>query len=72
MASSKEAKFDRFKLEYLLKKNEISKQDLMEAEDWSENTYYRKLSGENRWYVTETNVLIKLGLDLTDIIDIFF
>lgn len=63
---------DKLKLEYVLKCHEIGKDDLMLANDWSSSTYYRKMSGEAEWLISEANSLVKLGVDITEIIDIFF
>ena len=63
---------DKAKLKYLLEVHGATKQDLIELQDWGTTTYYRKLSGESDWTVGEVNNLIRLGFDLTEIIDIFF
>lgn len=63
---------DKNRLEYILKCHDISKEDLMKAEDWSSSTYYRKTNGENDWTVAEVNVLIELGCELEELLDIFF
>lgn len=63
---------DKLKLEYVLKKHEVVKQRLIEAQDWGTSTYYRKISGESDWSVEEINRLMTLGVTLTEVIDIFF
>ena len=64
--------FDHLKLEYALKKHGISKQGLLDCQNWGKSTYYRKLSGENDWKLSELKVLINLGVPLAEIVDIFF
>lgn len=63
---------DPLKVEYLLKKKGITRDDLMKAQNWSSSTYYRKLSGEVAWTIQECNSLIGLGVTITEIIDYFF
>lgn len=63
---------DKLKLEFLLKKRNIDRNDLMRLQDWSSTTYYRKMSGESDWTIAEVNNLFKLGFEVTEIIDIFF
>lgn len=63
---------DKLKLEYTLKKRGISKQTVLNAEDWGTSTYYRKMAGESDWTIEEVNNLIGLGVTLTEVIDIFF
>ena len=63
---------DPLKVEYLLKKKGITRDDLMKAQNWSSSTYYRKLSGEVAWTIQEFNRLIGLGVTITEIIDYFF
>lgn len=63
---------DKLKLEYTLKKRGISKQMVLNAEDWGTSTYYRKMAGESDWTIEEVNNLIGLGVTLTEVIDIFF
>jgi hypothetical protein len=63
---------DKLKLEYTLKLHEITKDDLMKENDWSSSTYYRKMSGEAEWLIGEVHSLIRLGVDVTEVIDIFF
>lgn len=63
---------DPLKVEYLLKKKGITRDDLMKAQNWSSSTYYRKLSGEVAWTIQECNNLIGLGVTITEIIDYFF
>ena len=64
--------FDSLKLEYVLKSHGITKQDVIEAEGWGSSTYYRKMQADSEWTIGEVNVLIGLGVELTEIIDIFF
>ena len=63
---------DKLKLEYVLKKHEVTKQKLIEVQDWGNSTYYRKVSGESDWSVEEINRMMTLGVTLTEVIDIFF
>lgn len=63
---------DKLKLDYVLKKRGITKQMLLDATGWGTSTYYRKMSGETDWSVSEVNTLIKLGVEITEVIDIFF
>lgn len=63
---------DKLKLEYTLKRHEIPKQAILDAEGWGTSTYYRKMAGESDWTIEEVNNLIKLGVTLTETIDIFF
>lgn len=63
---------DKLKLEYTLKKHEVSKQGLLNAEKWGTSTYYRKMAGESDWTIEEVNNLIGLGVSITEVIDIFF
>lgn len=63
---------DIAKFKYLLEVHGVSKQDLIDTQDWGVTTYYRKISGESDWTISEVNNLIKLGFELTEIIDIFF
>lgn len=62
---------DKLKLEFLMKKKGLDRNDLMKLQDWSSTTYYRKMSGESDWTITEMNNLFKLGFEVVDIIDIF-
>lgn len=64
--------FDALKLEYVLKSHGITKQDVIEAEGWGSSTYYRKMQADSEWTIGEANELIGLGVELTEIIDIFF
>lgn len=64
--------FDALKLEYVLKSRGITKQDLIEAEGWGSSTYYRKMQADSDWTIGEVNILISLGVEITEIIDIFF
>ena len=64
--------FDVLKLEYVLKSHGITKQDVIEAEGWGSSTYYRKMQADSEWTIGEANELIGLGVELTEIIDIFF
>lgn len=63
---------DIARLKYLLEVHGVTKQNLIDIQDWGTTTYYRKLSGESDWTIEEVNNLIKLGFDVTEIIDIFF
>ena len=63
---------DVLKLEFVLKSHGISKQDVMDAQVWSSSTYYRKMQADSEWTVKEVNNLIALGVDIAEIIDIFF
>lgn len=63
---------DPLKVEYLLKKKGITRDDLMKTQNWSSSTYYRKLSGDVAWTIQECNRLIGLGVTITEIIDYFF
>ena len=62
---------DKLKLEFLMKKKGLDRNDLMKLQDWSSTTYYRKMSGESDWTITEMNNLFKLSFEVVDIIDIF-
>ena len=64
--------FDIFKLEYVLKSHGITKHELIEAEGWGSSTYYRKMQADSEWTIGEANILIGLGVEITEIIDIFF
>lgn len=59
-------------LNYVLSRYGITKQQLMDQNTWSKSTYYRKMSGEVDWTIGEVNGLIELGVDIAEIIDIFF
>lgn len=59
-------------LDFVLKRYGITKQILMDQNDWSRSTYYRKMSGEVDWTIAEVNGLIELGVDIAEVIDIFF
>lgn len=63
---------DKLKLEYTLKKHGVTKQEILDAENWGTSTYYRKMAGESDWTIEEVNNLIGLGVTLTEVIDIFF
>ena len=63
---------DKLKLEYVLKKHDISKQKLIDVQGWGNSTYYRKVSGESDWSIDEINRTMTLGVTLTEVIDIFF
>ncbi len=58
-------------LSYVLDRYGITKEALMEQNDWSRSTYYRKLKGDD-WTISEVNGLVMLGVDIAEIIDIFF
>ena len=60
------------KLQYVLKVYDIKKEEIMEINDWSRATYYRKMNGDSDWTIGEANNLIKLGAGVRDVIDIFF
>lgn len=63
---------DILRLEYVLKSLGITKEDVMKAEDWSSSTYYRKMAYESDWTIAEVNELIGLGLELEEVLNIFF
>lgn len=71
MPPQKGGKVDTLKLEFLMKKRNLDRNELMKVQDWSSTTYYRKMSGESDWTVAEMNNLFKLGFEVVDIIDIF-
>ena len=60
------------KLEFVLKSHGITKQDLIDAQNWGSSTYYRKMKADSDWTIGEVNVLIGLGVDIAEVIDIFF
>lgn len=62
---------DKLKLEFLIKKRGLDRNDIMKAQNWSSTTYYRKMSGESDWTIGEMNNLFKLKFEVVDIIDIF-
>ena len=71
MATIDEKRKKLLDLDNELKKLGISRKSLQEAEGWSATTCYRKMSGESDWLISEINILIKIGVDLTTIIDLF-
>lgn len=63
---------DHLWLEYKLKLKGISNADLAKAQNWSNSTLNRRLSGESDWTVTELQVLLSLGFSVEDLNKIFF
>lgn len=63
---------DTLLLEYKLKRKEISREQLKEAENWSNSTLLRKLAGTSVWTVPELEVLRNLGFSERELLNIFF
>jgi len=62
---------DKYKLQYIMKKNGISVEDMAKKMGISKSTLYSKMNGRSQFTLAEIQMIIKI-LDLDSPVDIFF
>lgn len=62
---------DKYKLQYIMKKNGISVEDMAKKMGISKSALYSKMNGRSQFTLAEIQMIIKI-LDLDSPVDIFF